>query len=141
MVDKVKPLKIETATDGSQANPFPVETNPDEDYISAKGMSFENSDDFLVEKVGGMIKVRHPDRTFKPTLSGDDITVYEIFSSPVQIDANRLMKGDFTYVGDNLTAETWVIYDPADGTTILRTVTVSHTYSGDDLIKSERVEV
>ena len=44
MVDKVKPLKIETSSGGTQIDVYPTETNVTQDYISAKGMSFEFSD-------------------------------------------------------------------------------------------------
>lgn len=50
MVDKVKPLKIEEATDGTQINFGPKETNPSEDYLSAKGIALENDDNTLIDK-------------------------------------------------------------------------------------------
>jgi len=51
MADKVKPLKIEnSATGGTQNDPFSVETNPTQDYLAAKGIAFENSDTYLMDK-------------------------------------------------------------------------------------------
>lgn len=45
MVDKVKPLKLESpALGGTEADMFPRETDPTEDYLASKGVSFENSD-------------------------------------------------------------------------------------------------
>lgn len=50
MADKVKPLKIENlATGGTQNDPFPVETDPSQDYLAAKGIAFENSDNSLFD--------------------------------------------------------------------------------------------
>ncbi len=45
MVDKVKPLKIES---GSDTDFLPTETDPTEDYITSKGISLENSDNHLI---------------------------------------------------------------------------------------------
>jgi hypothetical protein len=44
MVDKVKPLKYEDTTLGSQMDEYPTETDPNEDYITAKGYTFEAKD-------------------------------------------------------------------------------------------------
>lgn len=41
-MDRVKPLKMETNEDGTQTNPYPEECNPNQDYIAAKGISFQN---------------------------------------------------------------------------------------------------
>jgi hypothetical protein len=46
MVDRVKPLKFETPELGTQNNRrFPTEIDPAEDYVAAKGVSFEASED------------------------------------------------------------------------------------------------
>ncbi len=60
MVDKVKPLKIEDATSGTQVNPFPVETDPTEDHLATKGVAFENKDTHLIFSDGADIKVTDP---------------------------------------------------------------------------------
>lgn len=53
MADKVKPLKIEnTATGGGQIDPFPVETNPAQDYLASKGIAFENNDNRTIDLDG-----------------------------------------------------------------------------------------
>jgi hypothetical protein len=43
MVDKVKPLKLESSVDGTEDDFNYTETDPTEDYIAAKGIAFENS--------------------------------------------------------------------------------------------------
>jgi len=49
-VDKVKPLKFEDTVSGTQFDMFPKEANPTEDYVAAKGFSFENSDNHLIDR-------------------------------------------------------------------------------------------
>ena len=49
MVDKVKPLKIEDTTNGSSLNFAPKEADPFQDYLTAKGISFENNDLLLID--------------------------------------------------------------------------------------------
>jgi len=50
MVDKIKPLKIESPVDGTQNDMgFYTETSPNEDYVAAKGIAFENSDTRLID--------------------------------------------------------------------------------------------
>ena len=66
----------------------------------------------------------------KPTYSGDNISSVEIYKSSTQIDANRLAKYNLTYTNDLVTTEVISIYD-ADGTTILKTVTITYTYTDD----------
>lgn len=64
MPDKIRPLKIENLNDGSQNDMgFTTEADPAEDFISIKGIAFENSDDNLIEVVGNEI-------TFTDTVSG-----------------------------------------------------------------------
>lgn len=56
MVDKIKPLKIETAIDGTESDPFPRESDPTEDYIATKGVAFENYDNRLIDIIDGNIQ-------------------------------------------------------------------------------------
>ncbi len=51
MPDKVRPLKMESViTGGGQEDGgYPTETNPTQDYLSAKGIAFEGSDSRLVD--------------------------------------------------------------------------------------------
>lgn len=60
MADKVKALKIESAsTGGTQSDPYPVEADPTQDYLAAKGISFENSDTQLFDlSASGEIQYR-----------------------------------------------------------------------------------
>src|SRR5574343_387196 len=53
MADKVKPLGFEnTASGGGDIFPIPTELDPTEDYVAAKGISFENSDNRLIDLDG-----------------------------------------------------------------------------------------
>lgn len=60
MVDKVKPLKIETATDGTEVDFAPVEADPTEDYLGVKGLALENSDAILIDASGTEIQFTDP---------------------------------------------------------------------------------
>lgn len=130
-MDRVKPLKIETAADGTQTDPFPVETNPSQDYLSAKGISFENLPDFAIDKLGRALVELFPTLHQKVTYASNLPTIVEFFNSNSFITANRVARYDFTYTGDLLTSEVLKIYDN-DGSTILRTYTWTHSYSGVD---------
>lgn len=81
MPDKIKPLKIENpATGGSQTDPFPVEANPTEDYIAAKGTAFENADDKLMDLDGsGNIQFKDATETTYVQLWKLRRAIYEIF--------------------------------------------------------------
>jgi hypothetical protein len=128
MVDKVKPLKIENpATGGTNTDPFPTETSPTQDYIAAKGFAFENSDSFLLDKIGRMISGQMPDTWQQATyLANGDLDYLEFFNSSSFITANRIAKLTLAYTSFNPTSATAVIYD-TDGTTVLRTVTDTFT--------------
>lgn len=53
MVDKIKPLKIEsTVGGGNDNNLFPTETDPSQDYASLKGISFTGADNRLIDLNG-----------------------------------------------------------------------------------------
>ena len=60
MVDKVKPLKLEDTTDGTEFDMTPTETNPTEDYLAAKGLAIENSDLILIDASGNEIQFTDP---------------------------------------------------------------------------------
>ena len=137
MVDKVRPLKIEEGTSGTELDMLPTETDPSEDYLAAAGLSFAQDDNFLLEKIGGILKCKIADFSYNVIYSGDDVTAVEGYTSFSQTTNNRRFRNDITFVGDNPTNESIKIYDPADGTTVLRTINIDHTYSGDDLTKTE----
>ncbi len=42
MVDRVRPLKIETPAEGTETDFFPTEADPDEDYIDTRGLTLQN---------------------------------------------------------------------------------------------------
>ena len=140
MVDKVKPLKYEDSTSGTEFDVLPTEANPLEDYLTGKGFSFEDSDDYLLEKVGGVIKLKTPTHSHKPIYTGDSISAYEFYETSTQTTINRRARADYTYSGDNITTESIKIYDPSDGTTVLRTLTISYTYTGDNVTKVDLSE-
>lgn len=108
------------------------------DYLSAGGMAFLGDVNFLVERVGDVIKCRVPDYSMRPNIVNDELTFLEYFAGPVQTTPNRICRGDFTYVDDNLTSEVWRIYDRSDGTTVLRTITYTHTYDANDLLTNSQ---
>lgn len=58
MKDKVKPLGLEnTATGGGNDWPVPTELDPTEDYVSAKGVAFENDDNTCIDGDSGKINL------------------------------------------------------------------------------------
>jgi hypothetical protein len=68
LVDKVKSLKIEDATDGTEIDMAPTEVNPSEDYLAAKGVAFENSDDTVIYGESGQMRFKDVDVTTEVTL-------------------------------------------------------------------------
>lgn len=79
-VDRVKPLKIETATDGTQTDPFPVEANPTQDYLASKGIAFENNDNRLIDLDGsGNLQFKDFTETVYVALWKLRRAIYEIF--------------------------------------------------------------
>jgi len=108
------------------------------DTLQAKGLAFEGSASYVMEKIGGILKATIPSYSLAPTYdAGDDLIAYEIFNGNTQTTINRRVRGDFTYTSGNLTGESWKIYDESDGTTVLRTITVTHSYTSDQLTNTE----
>lgn len=83
MADKVKPLKIEnTATGGGQIDPFPVETNPSQDYLASKGIALENNDNRLIDLDGsGNIQFKDAIETIAVTVRQLRTALNNIFSN------------------------------------------------------------
>lgn len=53
MPDKIKPLKIESPSNGgTQTDYLPTESNPSQDYVSAKGIAFEHNDNRTIDLDG-----------------------------------------------------------------------------------------
>ena len=137
-MDKVKPLGFENASlGGTGTYPLPTELNPSEDFIAVKGISFENLEDYTLEKIGSIILEKTPNNSVKPTYLGSgDPDFIEIFSGFTQTTPNRIAKIVLSYSSGLPTSETIFIYD-SDGTTILRTITKNYTYVSDNLTKEE----
>lgn len=136
-VDKVRPLKFETSIDGTEVDYLPTEANPSEDYIASKGLAFEGLDTHRIEKIGRIITGIEPNGSTKPTfLANGELDYVELFTGATQTAADRLAKISLTYDGSlNPTTETWLIYD-TNGTTVLRTITFTHTFVSTELTNS-----
>lgn len=138
-IDKVKPLKMESsATGGTETDFYPTETDPAEDYLATKGVSFEGLETFLIDKVGRTLVELFPTLYQSVTYSSGTPSAIDFFNSASFITANRVARYDFTYTSDNLTTEALKIYDN-NGSTILRTYTWTHTYTGSDYQSSALV--
>ena len=138
MVDKVKPLKVESSALGTEEDSFPTETNPQEDYLAAKGLSFEALDTHLAEKVGNVLKFTIPDHRVDATYNSQgEVTLLEYFKTS---DDSLFMAKEMTYSSGFLSTEVIKIF-ASDETTILRTITHTYTYSGDSLSSVASVEV
>lgn len=68
MVDKVKPLKIEDSTSGTEINFGPTEADPSEDHLAAKGIALENSDSTILYGDSGVMKFKDSEITSAATL-------------------------------------------------------------------------
>jgi len=67
-VDKVKALKFENSVDGTEENNRPTQTDPSEDYLAAKGVAFENSDDTKIQGNAGTMEFLDQDANNSSTL-------------------------------------------------------------------------
>jgi len=67
-IDKVKPLKIEDTTSGSDLDMMPKEADPTEDYVASKGIAFENSDNTTIQGDSGVMKFKDTDVTTEVSL-------------------------------------------------------------------------
>lgn len=139
-MDKVKPLKIESvASGGSSDDDFPTEVNPNEDYVSAKGIAFENLDEFTIAKIGRVIVQRIP--SVYEVITYDNLlpTKATFYNSNSYTDANRIAEINLSFDTNlNLTSEVLSVFD-INGTSLLRTYTRLYNYSGFDLISSSLV--
>jgi hypothetical protein len=92
---------------------------------------------FPNEKLQGFLeRLYHSAESQNPTYIGDNISSVEFYNSATQVVGNRIMKSDLTYTSDLVTSEAWSIYD-TDGTTVLKTVTLTYTYVNDVVTKAE----
>lgn len=61
MVDKVKPIKLESPSGGgTETDIFPTEVDPSEDYLAAKGLAVENNDGLLIKAVNSNLGFLDP---------------------------------------------------------------------------------
>lgn len=79
MIDKVRPLKIEKAGDGTEIDPFPTETDPSEDYLASKGIALENSDATIIYGDSGVMKFKDTQKTTAHSLDNLLDAEYEDF--------------------------------------------------------------
>ena len=141
MVDKIKPLKLESSSTGGTENDWgPTEADPLEDYAGIKGIAFENDDNFRIEKFKRVILESFPLTTQKITyLANGDVNFVEYFNSATQINANRIAKITIGYTSEDPTSETALVYD-TDGVTTSRTITSTFTYTSGDVTGISRSE-
>lgn len=87
MTDRIKPLKLESPIDGTQYDPTPTEANPQEDYLAIKGIAFQDSDNIVIESVGGELRFKDtkvPATTLKEILDAVQSSInfnYNIINS------------------------------------------------------------
>jgi hypothetical protein len=97
--------------------------------------------------VVGVTVQEYIDRFNEPSVSespdynvNGTVNYIEYFSSPVQVVANRIFRVDLTYDGDlQPLTETWLAYSKTDGTTVLKTVAMSYTWSVGQLTNKTQV--
>lgn len=75
-------------------------------------------------------------RSSKPTYTGDLLTSIEFYNALTQVNADRVLKCDFTYSGDDITGQVNTYYE-SNGTTVHQTETIVYTYTGDTITKVE----
>lgn len=68
MVDRIKPLKFEGLADGSSIDYLPSEADPTQDYIAAKGLALENSDNTTIRGDSSIMKFKDSEVTVEATL-------------------------------------------------------------------------
>lgn len=84
-IDKIKALKFENpASGGTQLDMFPTETNPAQDYLAAKGVSFENLDTASIRGDSGVITL---------TTNGVDRTVTDTAGLQTHTGQFKLVDG------------------------------------------------
>lgn len=133
----VKPIIIER--DGVDLSE-PNEINPTSDMIQTLGVAFKGLATYSYQLIGGVITEIMPTYTEVVTyLANGDVNYIEFFNGTTQTTINRIARVDITYSGNNPTQENWRIYATSDGTTVLKTFTVTNSFSGNDLTSSQQV--
>jgi hypothetical protein len=103
MVDKIKPLCFEELADGNQVDHIPTEADPTEDYVSSKGISFENQNNRLIDlDVGGGIQFTDVDNSTPLTLKfiKDKLPPTEFVFVNSKIDFPAAVSGVITLVAN-----------------------------------------
>jgi hypothetical protein len=135
-IDIVRTLKIENPAEGGSETDFgPTEMSVTADYAAMKGVSFEGSTGFRVEKIGRAIVSLQPDGSQKPFYdSNGSVTAIEFYNSvSSQVNANRVARQVVSYdTNFSPTSQLSIIYE-ADGTTIARSTTAVFSYTSYDL--------
>jgi hypothetical protein len=75
------------------------------------------------------------------TRTGIFTTAIETFSDPAKLVTDRVKREELTYTGLNVTQVDTFYYDPADGTTVVRQVRDTLTYTGILLTDTRTVEI
>lgn len=131
IMSKIKPLKL---SDDNEDFALPKEVDPSDDHLSAKGLAFEDLEAYQLSKIERVILQNYPDGSVKYTYTDDLVTLVEFFITASQFTANRIASITMAYDSEEkVTSETYRIYDSSDGTTVVRTVTRTYTYSGDEI--------
>lgn len=77
-------------------------------------------------------RIYGPTNSEKATYLGNqELDYVEIFNSPSQVTENRRAKIQLAYSSDNVSSEVVSLYD-TNGTTVLKTITLTHSYTGTD---------
>lgn len=151
MVDRVKPLKLESTPDGSVTDMYPVESNPAQDYFACKGISFEASNDRLLDlSAGGEVQYKDAVQTSYKTLNsifaaiifGNNYTYSEsiaetsttsnaVWSTKISMVTASLPVGtylvNFAYIARRSSANTEYNVRVMDGATTLISTTETYT--------------
>lgn len=73
-------------------------------------------------------KLNRPTVSQLPAYSGNDLSTLTFYKNSTQTTPNRIGVVTLTYSGGVPTSEVWQLYSDADGTTLLKTVTFTHTW-------------
>jgi hypothetical protein len=86
-------------------------------------------------------RYNEPTESQLPAYNGDGtINTITFYSSATQVVANRIFLVGFTYDASlQPLTETWTIYSKADGTTILKTITITYTWVANVLTNRTQV--
>lgn len=73
-----------------------------------------------------------------PTYVNDLLTKVVWYRSATQTEANRVAQADITYSGDYPSSAVYKLYNTTDGTVLLKTITLTYTWSGDKIVSVSR---